>query len=817
VATGAEPISVAVSGNYAYVANYDQLTLQVINLACSENFAVTVNPATGQTIAIAQQWINSGNNMYNANTGNVGIGTAAPPNKLSIFGTGYTYGEVRSTGGGGTYSAGFRAKNDNASNIETLLDVYSSTATGTQYGLPLANLGRVSKTNGPLAVGTESAADLVLGTNNTERVRVLSGGNVGIGTTAPAAKLDVAGKTKTTNFQMTTGAAANTVLTGDGTGNATWTPSTSLAISETDPQVSSAINNRVAKWNGSSLTDGIITDNGTSVGINTSTPVSKLHIDHVSGHGENEFEDHAVQIGGFDGGNMQLLAGADNTAGVSYIQSIKRNVEKSILALNAAGGNVGIGTTTPAAKLDVSGDARINGLTVGRGGGNIGLNTAIGTGALASNTTGVHNTANGLQALIYNSGGHYNTANGAHALRNNTTGEFNTASGSVALYYNTTGSSNTAMGRSALSYNTSGSGNTAVGMSAGDWGTDLTNSSFLGRDAYATSNGLTNVTGVGYDSHPTASNMARVGNSSVTSIGGQVAWTTVSDERYKRNVVEDVKGLDFIMQLRPVTYNLAVNDLATFLTEDMKRDTAGNIIFETDALDKIGRDAKEKIRYTGFLAQEVEKAAKKIGYDFSGVDAPQNDKSLYGLRYAEFTVPLVKAVQELNGKMEEMKPSNLDSLMTALATQQALNEAQQTELAAQKAQIEALERMMREILANQRQFEGDLQQCCFDHSDATGTSTVNQQSTIDNPRLEQNIPNPFHENTTIKYYLPNSTRTANITISDLSGVQLKTFDLSGGKGFGQVLISGGAFAAGTYIYTLTVDGKVVDSKRMVLL
>jgi hypothetical protein len=48
-------------------------------------------------------------------------------------------------------------------------------------------------------------------------------------------------------------------------------------------------------------------------------------------------------------------------------------------------------------------------------------------------------------------------------------------------------------------------------------------------------------------------------------------------------------------------------------------------------------------------------------------------------------------------------------------------------------------------------------------------------------------------------------------------VQLKQFDLVGTRGFGQVLISGGAFVAGTYVYTLTVDGKVVDSKRMVLL
>jgi len=42
----------------------------------------------------------------------------------------------------------------------------------------------------------------------------------------------------------------------------------------------------------------------------------------------------------------------------------------------------------------------------------------------------------------------------------------------------------------------------------------------------------------------------------------------------------------------------------------------------------------------------VEQAAKEIGYDFSGVDTPDNPNDFYGLRYAEFVVPLVKAVQE---------------------------------------------------------------------------------------------------------------------------------------------------------------------------
>ena len=67
------------------------------------------------------------------------------------------------------------------------------------------------------------------------------------------------------------------------------------------------------------------------------------------------------------------------------------------------------------------------------------------------------------------------------------------------------------------------------------------------------------------------------------------------------------------------------------------------------------RKQKEQIIYSGFIAQDVEKAAKELGFDFSGVDAAKNDKDLYGLRYSEFVVPLVKAVQELQLQLNDMK------------------------------------------------------------------------------------------------------------------------------------------------------------------
>ena len=93
-------------------------------------------------------------------------------------------------------------------------------------------------------------------------------------------------------------------------------------------------------------------------------------------------------------------------------------------------------------------------------------NTAIGSRALYSNTTGHGNTASGFWALFNNTTGHHNTAIGSYALVSNTTGYWNTASGDSALENNTTGHGNTASGISALAFNTTGYGNTASGISA---------------------------------------------------------------------------------------------------------------------------------------------------------------------------------------------------------------------------------------------------------------------------------------------------------------------------------------------------------------
>jgi hypothetical protein len=138
--------------------------------------------------------------------------------------------------------------------------------------------------------------------------------------------------------------------------------------------------------------------------------------------------------------------------------------------------------------------------------------------------------------------------------------------------------------------------------------------------------------------------MVEIGNSSVTVIRGQVAWSTYSDARVKDTVTEEVHGLDFISKLRPVTYNYNIHKENEIMYAGKK-----------EQKDWEGKYDIEKIKMTGFIAQEVDKAAKATGFDFSGVVKPANEKDLYSLRYSEFVVPLVKAVQELNTNNEKLQ------------------------------------------------------------------------------------------------------------------------------------------------------------------
>jgi hypothetical protein len=263
-------------------------------------------------------------------------------------------------------------------------------------------------------------------------------------------------------------------------------------------------------------------------------------------------------------------------------------------------------------------------------------NTATGYRALHGNTTGSGNTAIGNMTLSYNTDANFNTAIGYYALHASN-GYENTAVGNYAMFYNTIGNRNTALGKYALRSNKTGYYNTAVGFSSGPEVDDLINT-----------------TALGYNAEPTADHMVVIGNTVVTQIGGAVGWSNLSDGRFKTGVQENVPGLDLILQLRPVTFHWDLQALDSFKGKN-------NEDYKEIPGYKKAREEKGKKVYTGFIAQEVEKAAKNCNYDFSAILRPQNEQSTYNLNYAEFVVPLVQAIQEQQ-KLIEKQQQQIETL-----------------------------------------------------------------------------------------------------------------------------------------------------------
>jgi hypothetical protein len=242
-------------------------------------------------------------------------------------------------------------------------------------------------------------------------------------------------------------------------------------------------------------------------------------------------------------------------------------------------------------------------------------NTAFGTGALASNTTGTNDSAFGFGALFRNTAGNDNTASGNTALRFNTTGDYNTASGVDALYLNTTGNTNTASGVDALYNNTTGKSNIGLGFNAGN-------------NIMAGSNNIE----IGSAGTSDESNTIRIGNNSTqnTTFIACISGTTVSGAdvvvssdgqlgvatslaRYKRDihVMDDASA--GLMRLRPMSFRY-------------KSDPSGTLQY-------------------GLVAEEVERVYPELV-----TRGP--DGKVQSVRYLEFTALLPNELQKLDERMQ---------------------------------------------------------------------------------------------------------------------------------------------------------------------
>jgi len=336
--------------------------------------------------------------------------------------------------------------------------------------------------------------------------------------------------------------------------------------------------------------------------------------------------------------------------------------------------------TLPAG-LTVTNDASISGLTVGKGSGGIVSNAAFGYYALPSNTTGSNNTSIGQFSLYANTSGAYNTALGQQALNANTTANNNTAVGYQAGYYtstgfsnffggqgaghenttgtsqvfvgatagfsNTTGNYNVAVGQAALQNNTTASNNTAVGYQAG-----YSNTTGVGNTILGFAGGAILTTGsynvyIGYSTNASSASATgefvlatggatgKGNNTGFINAGGggvyqgnnSTLWSITSDERLKKNIVDNTDGLNKITAIK-------VRNFEYRLPEEITE------VSPNQAIQKTGVQL-------GAIAQELQTVLPEC--------VKQESTGIYTVDADPLIWYLVNAVKELSAKVAQLE------------------------------------------------------------------------------------------------------------------------------------------------------------------
>ena len=498
-------------------------------------------------------------------------------------------------------------------------------------------------------------------TGGSERVRVDSSGNFGVGTNSPNAGLNVG---LGGNTIPAAGASTGSALFGNATGGNAY----GLVLGATSGGVGYIAAQRA---DGTGTTYNLIMQpNGGSIGVGTDSPTSQsgktLHLHN--GGGQQRLHLTTNNSGSEAGKGLDIIL-EHNTDGDAHIINHNTNGDLKLGAGDAervritSGGFVGVNDSSPGRAIDVSfDDATTYSETA--------LAPALGAIRIFNDSTTSNSTAGEIVFGSGDSGTAYATIGAKRVGSQETELVFRTSDSATlneALRINKHGYVQVqANGDGDVRFQFNGNGTRIQNTTSGGHIDFYTNSAVRNRFLY-------NGQGTAFSNqsrvYPETDNAVDLGSSGnryddVYATNGTIQ---TSDSRLKQEVVTSVLGIDFIKALRPVSYKWIEGKKVPIVDGT---DENGDNIYRSDADGNWVYNSRAGARrHWGFIAQEVKQAVDDAGVDFAGWSLADKDdsNSTQSLRYEEFIAPLTKALQEAIAKIETLETQNADLLARVTA------------------------------------------------------------------------------------------------------------------------------------------------------
>ena len=243
-----------------------------------------------------------------------------------------------------------------------------------------------------------------------------------------------------------------------------------------------------------------------------------------------------------------------------------------------------------------------------------------------------------------------------------------------------------------------------------------------------------------------------VGNMRTTAIIECQSLTQFSDMRYKQNIAGLESAIPAAKGINTLNTIIQMAPVEYNLKQQYQESKGDSATTNKPLYDENSQLFQKK--HFGLVAQDLQKIYPELVYE--------DDNGYLSVNYTEIIPLLIQSIKELKAEVDGIKDS------------------------------------------------GETTKSAF-----SGTSAFSEENKMETAGLFQNNPNPFNSETTIRFNIPKSVQNAQLHILNMNGVLLKSLQINQ-RGTGDEIINGNEFIAGMYLYSLVCDGRIVDTKQMLL-